>query len=96
MSDIDKGAGTLGYHKRHGMGISAHCARPNLMCGHHKDLDLGMLIERFGEDYSVINETRIAKALRCEVCGFKGAELRIVANTSPGKWQNPYLKAKGV
>lgn len=83
---------TLSQLKAKGEGLAAHCNRPGLVCGHHKTLDLDMLIQRFGPDYSVINETRIAGALVCERCGYRGGRIMLIANTKP----NGYALAKGI
>lgn len=72
---------TLSQIKASGEGLMANCAGPN--CGHGKPLDLDMLIARFGPDYEMINETRIAAACKCERCGHKGAAIHLVANSRP-------------
>lgn len=69
--------------------MQAHCGDPD--CAHSKRLDLNMLIERFGPNYSIINEKRIASALKCEKCGHKGAIIHRLANTTP----RDYRAAKG-
>lgn len=66
----------------------ANCAGPH--CGRGRALDLDVLIAKFGPDYCVINETRIAAACRCDRCGHKGAIIHRMANVRP----NGYRKAK--
>jgi len=80
---------TLSEIKASGEGLMANCAGPN--CGHGKKLDIDMLIERFGTDYEVVNERRIAVACKCDRCGHKGAVVHMVANSTP----SGYSKAKG-
>lgn len=80
---------TLAEIKAAGEGLMANCAR--LDCGHGKPLSLDLLIERYGQDYDVIRETRIAAACKCERCGHKGAIIHRIANTTP----TGYSKSKG-
>lgn len=76
-----KTVGTLAEVKANGEGLMANCRGPN--CGHGKPLDLDMLIEWLGPDYSIINETRIGAACRCEACKHKGAAIHRIANSTP-------------
>jgi hypothetical protein len=80
---------TLAELRALGEGLNAHCGAP--YCVHSKLLDLDMLIKRFGPDYSIINEKRIAAALKCEICGHKGAIIHRIANQTP----RDYRAAKG-
>lgn len=80
---------TLTEIKAAGEGLMANCARPD--CGHGKPLSLDLLIERYGPEYDVIGETRIAAACKCERCGHKGAIIHRIANTTP----TGYSKSKG-
>lgn len=77
---------TLSEIKAAGEGLMANCA--GLNCGHGKPLDLDMLIERYGPDYNVINETRIAAACKCERCGHRGARIHRIANTTPSSYRD--------
>jgi hypothetical protein len=72
---------TLFEIKALGQGLMANCTGPN--CGHGERLSLDMLIERFGPDYEMLNETRIGKACRCKACGHLGAAIYIMPDTSP-------------
>lgn len=79
--------GTLAEIKARGEGLRANCGRPDLTCGHGERLDLDMLIDVYGPDYDLINETRIAKACKCKACGHKGVVIHLVANSKPtGKY----------
>lgn len=82
---------TLAELKRRGEGLMAHCGRFD--CVNSKRLDLDMLIERYGPDYTIINETRIARACKCEACGHKGAIINLIANTTPH--HSPVSKPRG-
>lgn len=42
-----------------------------------------MLIERYGADYDIINETLIASACKCAQCGYRGAVIHLIANSTP-------------
>lgn len=78
---------TLSELKARGEGLRANCGRPGLLCGHGERLDLDRLIERYGADYNIINETRIAKACKCGACGYKGAVIHIIANSTPAAYR---------
>jgi hypothetical protein len=74
-------SGTLAHLKVRGMGLFANCT--GMHCGHGQELNLDMLIKRFGAGYVYINDKRIAAACRCAKCGQKGATLRVRADTRP-------------
>jgi hypothetical protein len=80
---------TLAEIKAAGEGLMANCAGPN--CGHGKMLPLDLLIYRYGADYEMTGETRIASACKCERCGHRGAVVHLIANSKP----TGYSKAKG-
>ncbi|MEP4769235.1 MAG: hypothetical protein ABJQ21_00645 [Roseibium sp.] len=63
---------TLGELATAGYAIFGHCLHPH--CGRSRELDLDAMIAKFGPDYEVINETRIASALVCQsaTCPRKG------------------------
>lgn len=65
------------------MSLSAHCARPGGACGHHRGIDLDDLIAKLGEDYVYINDKRIGAMMVCQACGYKGAQIMVVADTRP-------------
>jgi hypothetical protein len=69
--------------------LIANCAGKK--CGYGRKLDLDVLIERFGTDYEVFNEKRIAAACVCKRCGHRGASLHLTGNTTP----NGSEKTKG-
>ena len=63
---------TLGALKRHGYRLWGHCGA-GIMCGYGAQLDMDRLIEKFGEDYPILNETKIGESLApCPRCGHKG------------------------
>lgn len=66
---------TLGHLRDMNVRIFAHCTAQ--YAGHGDWLDIDALIERFGEDYVFINETRIGAACVCRKCGHRGATLRL-------------------
>lgn len=66
---------TLGDLKSAGYSIHGNCA--GTYCGRGRRLDLDALISRFGADYVIVNETRIAGALRCDRCGHRGGVLTL-------------------
>lgn len=76
---------TLGDLRDYGMGLFANCTAQ--FAGHGSQLNLDELIEKYGEDYVFINETRIARACKCW-CGHKGAKITMVANTTPQMVRN--------
>jgi hypothetical protein len=80
---------TLAEMKAKGEGLMANCRGPN--CGRGRLLPMDLLIERYGPDYEVIGDTRIAAACKCDRCGHRGAQVNLQANTSP----NAYASAKG-
>lgn len=59
------------------MCLAAHCGALN--CGHHRVLDLGMLIARLGPGYSSVGDDRLRNALKCTRCGHKGGSLTLSA-----------------
>lgn len=59
----------------------ANCAGPN--CGNGRPLPIDLLIEVYGADYEMVNETRIAKSCKCQRCGHKGARIHLIANHAP-------------
>lgn len=63
---------TLADLKRAGYRLYGNC-----YCGRGRELDLGMLIERYGEDYVFVNEHRIQRSLRCNRCGHPGGKLTL-------------------
>ncbi len=79
---------TLGKLRSGGYTLSAHCN--GQFCGHGRALDLDKLIEQFGADYVIINETRIGKALVCSSCKHRGARVIL----SPPTYSS-YAAAKG-
>jgi hypothetical protein len=74
-------ASTLAELKAHGMGLVASCGGPK--CGHAWPLDLDVLIEIYGTDYTYNNERRIAFKLRCTRCKHLGGSLMVVADIRP-------------
>jgi DNA-directed RNA polymerase subunit RPC12/RpoP len=60
---------TLGDLVAHGYGMNALCEH----CRHRVDLDMQMLIRRFGADFVYVGKT-LDPRLRCTRCGAKGAE----------------------
>lgn len=65
----------------------ANCRGPN--CGNGKALPLDMLIERFGPDYEIVGETRIAAACKCDRCHHRGAQIHMMTKTA----SSPYRAA---
>ena len=63
---------TLGDLKQAGYRLYGNC-----YCGRSRELDLDMLIERYGEDYVFINEHRIQRSLKCTSCGHPGGKLTL-------------------
>lgn len=76
---------TLGKLRDFGYRLFAGCTAPG--SGHGDWLDLDVLIERFGEDYVFINETRIGAACVCKKCGHRGATLTLHPIDGPS-WAN--------
>lgn len=72
---------TLSDLKRHGMRLYAACEAPNV--GHGAYLDLDALIERFGPDYSYVDDGRIGRACRCQKCGHLGAMVLLMPRDGP-------------
>lgn len=68
---------TLGDLRRAGYQVIGNCS--GKYCGRARRLNLDALIQRFGESYSFVNESRIGAALRCEGCGHRGGALTIAA-----------------
>lgn len=66
---------TLGEIRRHEFIITANCT--GFACGRGRPLDIDRLIEIFGEDYSVIEDTRIRAALVCIRCKHRGGSLSV-------------------
>lgn len=63
---------TLGDLKNAGFRIYGNC-----YCGHGRELDLEMLIKRYGVEYVFINEERNTGALVCTRCGQPGGRLTL-------------------
>lgn len=66
---------TLGEFKAAGYRLFANCETP--WCAKGAALDIDQLIERYGADYVVTNDTRIAAAVRCSFCGRRGGKLTV-------------------
>ncbi|MBW8640330.1 CpaF/VirB11 family protein [Hoeflea sp. WL0058] len=75
---------TLSDFKRsNGITLYGNCGAHG--CSHGRALPIDGLIERFGPDYVIIGETRIASALRCERCGHRGGVITISASGYSGR-----------
>ena len=72
---------TLGDLRADGWTVMGECTGRD--CGHGAALDLDVLINRFGADHSVINETKISRHLRCTSCGHLGGDLRLIPYKLP-------------
>lgn len=70
--------GTLGDLGRHpGYYLWASCAA-DAGCTHFADLDLGLLIDRFGEGFDfVARRSELVGRLVCRCCGRRAAEIRL-------------------
>jgi hypothetical protein len=77
---------TLAEIKARGEGLMANCAGPN--CGHGRALPIDFLIERYGADYNMLNEKRIAAACKCKACGHLGAVIHLISNTTPAHYRS--------
>jgi hypothetical protein len=72
----------LGDLKSSGMGLFAGCTAQN--SGHGSVLDLDVLIERYGADWSYIGRLdQIGRLCVCKECGHRGAHLILIPNTQP-------------
>ncbi len=70
---------TLGEHKLHET-MFATCSN-HKFCGVTRELDIDVLIERFGEDFDVVdNRARIVRALRCKECGARASGIMSIPN----------------
>lgn len=86
----------LGELKRRGYLLTVHCASRGLLCGHAKELDLDDLIRRFGEDYKIVGNDSIEKAVKCSACGHPGGKLTLShSSAAVAGYPNDYRKAKG-
>lgn len=63
---------TLRDLKRAGYRLYGNC-----YCGHGCELDLDLLIARYGAGYVFINEHRIERSLVCTRCGRPGGKLTL-------------------
>ncbi|RMX61768.1 hypothetical protein [Roseibium alexandrii] len=75
MTKIPISLSTLGDLKAAGYGVVGNCTAAN--CGRGRRLDLQALFDQFGADFVVVNENRIAAALRCDQCGHRGGVLTL-------------------
>lgn len=69
---IARSLNSLGDLKAAGYKLYGHC-----YCGHADLLDLDVLIGRFGDSHSLINDTRILRSLRCSVCGRPAGQITL-------------------
>lgn len=71
--------GSLLAHKLHNDRISVFC--PN---GHGRQIDVDVLIERFGPDFRIVEERpRFLRAFRCQTCGQRANGLIINPGNTP-------------
>lgn len=67
---------TLGSLDEHGYYLWAACVSNN-DCHHVADLDMGVLIRKFGADFVFVGNDAVRSSLRCTKCGGKNIEIRI-------------------
>lgn len=66
----------LGTLQARGYGLMAFCDERD--CGHFAPIDLGLLIDRFGDDFDVVaGDARIRALLTCSKCGGKRLSIQL-------------------
>ncbi|MBN7763682.1 hypothetical protein JYP52_21320 [Nitratireductor aquibiodomus] len=74
---------TLWKLKKLGMGMIGYCVNRN--CDHFGEIDLDRLMEKLGPEFRFVGDKTIARSLKCPVCGHKGGDVKLRANTGPSK-----------
>lgn len=77
-----------------GMTVHAYCQ--DALCGHHKQIDLAMLLARLGPDHPAMRDDMV-RVLKCSRCNGRAIGLIYSPDPAktPGMGGNPYIKAKG-
>jgi hypothetical protein len=65
------------------MGLMGHCGSYCGAdgCSYCRELDLDLLIQRFGPEHVFVNDQWIARRIKCSRCGHKGGTITVKSDT---------------